>query len=347
MWGGLIGGLAGGAFSGESGGAAAVDGDGAGAAGRAPEGEPSAGKQEKSSSCKVHSFVSSTGVLMADSSSKQISQVKAGDRVANSVPGDARLQTHTVQKVIVTQTDRDFVDLTVKTLASKVGKAVAGFALAAAAIVGTATPASADTSTLTATYHHPFYDVTQAAFVDAVDLHPGDQLQTVDGGSAEVAAVRAYHQTEITYDLTIDGLHTYYVLAGATPVLVHNCDEGYADVYLDDAGGHASIAVTHGGETLHTEAGSEVGQDSVGGFRTTDHNPGTTVIRIPLSNARNAQNAQRAYDDYNFGPHNRNSNNCVTYCKIILEAGGYEMPVNDSQNISSWLHNTLFPRRRL
>jgi hypothetical protein len=28
----------------------------------------------------------------------------------------------------------------------------------------------------------------------------------------------------VTYDLTIDGLHTYYVLAGKTPILVHNID---------------------------------------------------------------------------------------------------------------------------
>jgi hypothetical protein len=34
--------------------------------------------------------------------------------------------------------------------------------------------------------------------------------------------VRRYHDTKVTYDLTIDGLHTYYVEAGATPVLVHN-----------------------------------------------------------------------------------------------------------------------------
>ncbi|WP_372500137.1 hypothetical protein [Streptomyces panaciradicis] len=27
------------------------------------------------------------------------------------------------------------------------------------------------------------------------------------------------------YNLTVDQLHTYYVLAGATPVLVHNCNE--------------------------------------------------------------------------------------------------------------------------
>ena len=153
---------------------------------------------------------------MADRTTKHISQVNVGDKVTDSVPGDATLQSHTVQKVIVTHTDRDFVDLTIKKLATKLGKAVACLALATAAVVGAAAPASADTSTLTTTFHHPFYDVTQAAFVDAVDLHPGDQLQTADGTTAQVTTVRAYHQTEITCDLTIDGLHTYYVNAGTT-----------------------------------------------------------------------------------------------------------------------------------
>jgi len=44
-----------------------------------------------------------------------------------------------------------------------------------------------------------------------------------DGATAEVTTVQPYNQTETTYDLTIDGLHTYYVDAGATAVLVHNC----------------------------------------------------------------------------------------------------------------------------
>ncbi|MFI9384807.1 polymorphic toxin-type HINT domain-containing protein [Kutzneria sp. NPDC052558] len=130
--------------------------------------------------------------------------------------------------MIIAQTDRDFVDPTVKKLSTTLGKAAAGLALAAAALVtaaapASAAPASADTSTLTTTYHHPFYDVTQSAFVDAVDLRVGDQLQTADGTTAEVTSIRAYHQTQTTYDLTIDGLHTYYVAAGLTPVLVHNC----------------------------------------------------------------------------------------------------------------------------
>jgi Pretoxin HINT domain len=68
-------------------------------------------------------------------------------------------------------------------------------------------------STLATTFHHPFYDVTQAAFVEAQHLHLGDQLQTPTG-FALVTGLRDYHQTAVTYDLTIGALHTYYVSAG-------------------------------------------------------------------------------------------------------------------------------------
>jgi len=267
LWGGLIGAGAGAAFSG-GGGAAAESESGAGAE-AAPASKPSAGREEEQNTgCATHSFVGSTGVLMADGSSRPISQVKVGDQVADSVPGDATLQTHAVQKVIVTQTDRDFVDLTVKKLATKLGKAAAGLALAAAAIVGGASPASAaDTSTLTTTYHHPFYDVTQAAFVDAIDLHPGDQLQTADGDVAQVTSVRAYQQSEITYDLTIDGLHTYYVLAGPAPILVHNATPAQKCTLTLGAGPNARAGValvdgdieTPGVRELVNEAGDEHG----------------------------------------------------------------------------------------
>ena len=68
-----------------------------------------------------------------------------------------------MQKVIVTQTDRDSVDLSIKKLATRIGQAAAGLAVATAAVLGSAAPASAapaDTSSLTTTYHHPFYDLT-------------------------------------------------------------------------------------------------------------------------------------------------------------------------------------------
>jgi hypothetical protein len=144
-------------------------------------------------------------------------------------------------------------------------------------------------------------------------------------------------------------LHTYYVLAGSTPLLVHNCgDEGYADVYLDREQGHASIAVTYNDGTVHTEAGSRVGEDSIVALRESSHSPGTDVIRVPLPNARRAQQAQEYFlDDSNLGPHDNNTNNCVTFCARILRAGGYEMPVSRSMEIASWLLESSFERRRL
>ncbi|WP_163572826.1 polymorphic toxin-type HINT domain-containing protein [Fodinicola feengrottensis] len=64
-------------------------------------------------------------------------------------------------------------------------------------------------------------------------LRAGDRLQQPDGRTAVVLAVRPYRDAHnITYDLTIPDLHTYYVLAGATAILVHNsngvCDIGAA-----------------------------------------------------------------------------------------------------------------------
>ncbi|WP_037907155.1 Hint domain-containing protein [Actinacidiphila yeochonensis] len=226
-----------------------------------------------------HSFVGSTGVVMADGSTKPIDQVKAGDKVEDAVPGEKGTQVHTVQKVIVTTTDHDFVDVTVASSAASasaaasdahtvpasspgLGKRVlrkAALGLAASAAVVTtglglthhgapptapvayaapataaATPTADVTSdtpdasalptqggTLTTTYHHPFYDETRSAFVEAAELHPGDLLQTPTG-TTRVTAVHRYHATTTTYDLTIAGLHTYYVVAGGVPILVHN-----------------------------------------------------------------------------------------------------------------------------
>ncbi|MFI1539823.1 hypothetical protein [Streptomyces anandii] len=47
-----------------------------------------------------------------------------------------------------------------------------------------------------------------------------------------VEANRAYDQHTRTYNLTVDDLHTYYVLAGETPILVHNAGGCPTDVAL-------------------------------------------------------------------------------------------------------------------
>jgi large repetitive protein len=185
-----------------------------------PGAEPEAGVSDEdvpAAACSVHSFVGVTGVLLADGRVKPIARVRVGDRVVDAVPGSAVMQTHTVQRVIVTRTDHDFVDVSVKSsLVSRLGKVVAVAAVALTAAATLSTPATA--STLTTTFHHPFYDVTRSTFVDADNLKAGDQLQTTNGNTATITAVRLFHATTVTYDLTINGLHTYYVQAGYAPV---------------------------------------------------------------------------------------------------------------------------------
>ena len=197
-----------------------------------------------------HSFTGSTQVLMADGTTTPIDQIKAGDHIGNAVPGQSSTQDNTVTNVIITTTDHDFVALDIKPLVSKtslapasktgttakslLNKAAVGLTAAVIAL-GAATATSTDQSiaaatttteqggTLTTTFHHPFYDITQAAFVDAQNLEPGDELQTPTG-YAVIDTIHRYHANTVTYDLTIGNLHTYYVVAGDTPVLVHNDD---------------------------------------------------------------------------------------------------------------------------
>jgi RHS repeat-associated protein len=153
-------------------------------------------------SCVTHSFAAGTEVRMADGTTELIQDVKVGDEVENAQPG-GRVEHHRVDQTHKTLTDKDFTDLTVTTPTGP--------------------------KTITGTQNHPYYDLTAKAFVNASQLKPGDHLQTDDTESVTVQAVRNYTSSMVTYDLTIDGLHTYYVVAGDTPVLVHN-DSGVPDI---------------------------------------------------------------------------------------------------------------------
>ncbi|MFF4599819.1 Hint domain-containing protein [Amycolatopsis sp. NPDC001319] len=156
---------------------------------------------------------------MADGSTKPIEDVKVGDKVRNAEPDDSSTEIHTVTALHITDTDRDFVDVTI------------------------ATPAGP--KKITSTAHHSWWDVTTHAWTDAADLAPGDLLDTPGGGHAVIQSLNRYTSSIRTYNLTIDTTHTCYVVAGATPVLVHNCNfrVGDADEHydkhvlgLDDAG---------------------------------------------------------------------------------------------------------------
>ncbi|AEV85250.1 Extracellular matrix-binding protein ebhB [Actinoplanes sp. SE50/110] len=100
------------------------------------------------------------------------------------------------------------------------------------------------------TAHHPFWNAGTRQWTDAGALQPGDTLLG-RGGPATVTAVQQHTGRRIMHNLTVATLHTFYVLAGATPVLVHNClpnlrDEGMQKIELDAAAKRGVSPVTIG-----------------------------------------------------------------------------------------------------
>ncbi|MER0445314.1 polymorphic toxin-type HINT domain-containing protein [Streptomyces sp. Edi4] len=157
-----------------------------------PEGKISSGAKPGCTQC----FLAGTKVLMADSSTKKIEDVREGDQVVATDPLTGETGARKVVRLIITEDDKHFNELTIQT--------------------------GAGTEKLTATYEHPFWSPSEKNWVSAYHLKPGMTLRTESGKSVTIRANRAFTQHARTYNLTVDDLHTYYVLAGNTPVLVHN-----------------------------------------------------------------------------------------------------------------------------
>ncbi|MDX8031923.1 RHS repeat-associated core domain-containing protein [Lentzea sp. BCCO 10_0856] len=159
---------------------------------RALAAKAKAATKKGAGSCK-HSFPPGTLVLMADGSTKPIEQVRPGETVRSSFAQGkgAELVTHTIR----TDDDKHFVTIVL-----------------------------ADGGKVDATENHPFWSVTRKKWVEAGSLAPGELLRTSAGTYVQISAVRKYEGAQRTYDLTVGTVHAYFVLAGATPVLVHNSD---------------------------------------------------------------------------------------------------------------------------
>lgn len=143
------------------------------------------------------SFPAGTHVQMADGSTKAIEDVQVGDKVVATDPETGETATQTVTATIFTKDDKNYVDLTI-------------------------TGHDGQTSKITATEHHPFWSESEQTWLDAGDLKPGTTLRTNDDTPVTVRTAHPYSAVQDTYNLTVASLHTYYVLAGDTPVLVHN-----------------------------------------------------------------------------------------------------------------------------
>lgn len=78
-------------------------------------------------------------------------------------------------------------------------------------------------STIHATDQHPFWVENRGEWVSAIDLRPGDHLRSANGDAVTVTGSTISTNDLTAYNLTVAGIHTYYVQAGEDAVLVHNC----------------------------------------------------------------------------------------------------------------------------
>ncbi|MEV0272866.1 LamG-like jellyroll fold domain-containing protein [Hamadaea sp. NPDC050747] len=170
-----------------------------------------------SCSLKRHSFDPRTPVLMADGSTRAIEDIELGDEVVATDPGTGK---DSAQKVTALHQnlDLDLTDVMITSVApeGQSSPETSGDDVSAGTVRGPTV------TTLHTTQHHPFWDATDGQWVDAADLKVGHELVGPNGEKQYVAAVQSYAGAKTMRDLTVDNLHTYYVIAGGTPVLVHN-----------------------------------------------------------------------------------------------------------------------------
>ncbi|MFG2289260.1 polymorphic toxin-type HINT domain-containing protein [Streptomyces sp. NPDC048595] len=145
-------------------------------------------------------FLAGTKVLLGNASARNIEDIKVGERVRATDPKTGKTSARRVTRVIVTENDKHFNELKV---ATKSGP-----------------------KKVTATYEHPFWSPSVHRWVKAHEIKAGASLLSDDGSSVRVLANRSFDKQARTYNLTVASVHTYYVMAGDTSLLVHNSGPG-------------------------------------------------------------------------------------------------------------------------
>jgi RHS repeat-associated protein len=173
------------------------------------------------------SFTGDTQVVTSSGQTVAISSLKAGDTVESTDPSTGKDASQTVEDVMVNHDD-DLYDLSVETSHGAV-------------VIHT-------------TSNHLFWDETTGSWLQADLLHVGDHLLTADGSTATAAGGSTPQvETGWMWDLTVSDFHTFYVVAGNTPVLVHNCDETIPNVALGTQDNGLGKFATDNGYTVFTD----------------------------------------------------------------------------------------------
>ncbi|MCA2214104.1 polymorphic toxin-type HINT domain-containing protein [Jidongwangia harbinensis] len=179
--------------------------------------------------CARKSFGEDTHVLLADGSTKAIKDLRVGDLVMAEDPETGERGPRKILHVWVH--DDDLYELDV------------------------------NGSRLVTTEDHPFWNETDRRWERADELDRGDRLRASTGGGAIVGVLTGPPRVAAAYNLTVDGIHTYYVLAGNTPVLVHNDDPNwFPDRELPRAPGGHPMPDPDAAGYEHTQLGTKSGR---------------------------------------------------------------------------------------
>jgi len=139
------------------------------------------------------------------------------------------------------------------------------------------------------TDNHPWW-VPDSGWIETKDLTVGMNVITKDGETLTVADVTETEDRATVYNLTVDGLHTYFV--GKQRVLVHNCGgqvQGPVNPGATKDVPDLTGATKTDAEKSITGAGFENKGTSEGGYTTFKHEDGSKVTTKPDGTAvRNA-----------------------------------------------------------
>ncbi|WP_203010282.1 polymorphic toxin-type HINT domain-containing protein [Frankia nepalensis] len=135
------------------------------------------------------SFAGDTPVLLANGTTKPIDQIKVGDQVLATNPESGEQGPRTVTHTWIHLDDLYQLEI--------------------------------NGELIVVTEDHPIWSMTDHTWEDTQDLDTGEHVLTANGTTLPVTHP-INPDTAAAYNLTIDGIHTYYVLAGNESILVHN-----------------------------------------------------------------------------------------------------------------------------
>ncbi|MET8154807.1 polymorphic toxin-type HINT domain-containing protein [Sphaerisporangium sp. NPDC005289] len=194
---------------GKGGGAAAEGAEGAAAKG-AGKGAGKGGESPRAESGRsgggCNSFIAGTKVKMANGTLKPIEKIKPGEKVLATDPLTGKT---TPKAVLATYSGLSYLTLIQITVDTDGKKGDA-------------------TGTILTTEHHLFWNAKDRTWVRADQLTDADRLRDPDGKPLPVVGATLRPDHPAVHDITVEDVHSFYVAAADTSVLVHNCPTSWS-----------------------------------------------------------------------------------------------------------------------